>query len=711
VLSGDALGSVAYATEAMVRVLLPVVGVAAFSIVLPLSTVIVVLLATLVFSYRQTIKAYPSAGGAYVVTRGNFPSPVPQIAATGLLLDYVLTAAVSVSAGVAAIYSAFPAVYQYRVLVAVGLIWMIAWVNLRGIRMTGKVFIPPVYAFIAAVSCLIAVGVVRLGTGALHPLPAPRSIAGLSGSVGLYLLLHAYASGTTALTGVEAISNAVPIFRPVEWQNARTVLTWMGAILAFLFAGTAYLASRLHPVPTSKQTLLSEVARAAFGTGALGHAGYLLVQITTTGILIFAVETSFSDFPRLASFAARDGYLPALFVRRGWRLALSAGILSLASLASLVTIVLGANVQALIPLFAVGAFSAFTFSQAGMTVHHLRLREPGWRHSLFVNGLGAILSGGALVVIIVAKFSQGAWVALVVMPLGTLLLTQIHRHYERTERRLARAEASASQVKVLEVILLVWQLDDSLERAVRYVQNLSSVGGIHPVHPRSSGPQLAEAFRSRYGMELRTIRRRRAAEEVRRLVRSLRRGHAERMVLVVTPQFTQPRFRLRPRGPYTRFKRTVSHEPGAALVIVPTSPEGGQSPSEGKGPAVIVLVDGANIVAHRAAAVGRLIKGDQPRFVHLDIDGEETARFRESWEEEDPGIEIEIVPAPLRELADAAVSIAASAVNRDRFVTVVIGEVVPRWWQRPLHADEAKAAKAALVRDTRTVLIAVPYQL
>ena len=714
VLSGDALGSVAYATEAMVRVLIPVAGVAAFSFVLPISSVIIALLATLVFSYRQTIKAYPTAGGAYVVTRDNFPSPVPQIAATGLLLDYVLTAAVSVSAGVAAIYSAFPAVYPYRVIAATGLIWLIAWINLRGVRMTGRVFVPPIYAFIAAISGLIVVGVIRLGTGGLHPLQPPRHIAGLTGSVGLYLILHAYASGTTALTGVEAISNGVPLFRPVEWQNARAVLMWMGAILAVLFGGTAFLAARLHPVPTSSETLLSEVARAVFGTGTLGNAGYLLVQITTTGILTFAAETSFSDFPRLSSFAARDGFLPAMFIRRGWRLALSTGILILGLLASLVTVVLGANVESLIPLFAVGAFSAFTFSQAGMTVHHLRLREPGWRHSLAINGLGAVLSGGALVVIVVAKFSQGAWVALVVVPLGSVLLTSIHGHYERTERRLARAKASVSPVRALTVLIVVWELDEALERAVRYARGLSAVEGLHAVHPGPLEPALGAAFKSRYGSDLGFVSPRRSGGEVRRLVRSLRRGHADRIVLVVMPEKVEP---LLHPGSYRRprsisIRRAVARERGAAVAIVPTLPEDDSLLSRSARPHVIVLVDGTDIVADRATAVGRLIANEDPRFVHFDVDREETMHLEESWKRDEPGIDLEIVPAPIRELADAADSLVSRAKrDNDVFVTVVLGHVVSRWWQRPLHADEARAAKSVLLQQRATALILVPYQL
>ena len=715
VLSGDALSSIAYATEAMVRVLVPVAGIAAFSLVVPIAWVIIALLVTLVFSYRQTIKAYPTAGGAYVVTRDNFPSPVPQIAATGLLLDYVLTAAVSASAGVAAIYSAFPAVYPYRVVSAIGIIWLIAWINLRGIRVTGRVFVPPIYAFVAAILGLIVVGVIRLGAGTIQALPPPAPIRGLTGSVGLYVMMHAYASGTTALTGVEAISNGVPLFRPIEWRNARTVLTWMGAILAVLFGGTVFLASRLHPVPTPDETLLSEIARAVFGTGALGSAAYLVVQITTTGILIFAAETSFSDFPRLSSFAARDGLLPAMFTRRGWRLALSAGILALACLASLITIVLGANVERLIPLFAVGAFSAFTFSQAGMTVHHLRLREPGWRHSLAINGIGAVLSGSALVVILVAKFTQGAWVAFVVIPLGAVVLTSIRRHFAHIERRLASARASSSAPTCLEVVIVVWELDESVERAVRYVRSLPGTGGLHAVHPGPAEPALAAVFGSRYGLELRSIQARRTGQLVRRVIRGLRRGHADRIVLVVIPEKVEPLPEQRPRSVarVRHLRRAVFRERGVAVAIVPTLPEDDSLVSGHSDRHVaIVVVDGTDIVADRAMAVGRLVTEEEPLFLHLDVDRGETERLMASWKRDEPELQLDIEPAPIRELSDSVVSfVRRTRRGHPAFVTIVRGEVVPPPWQRFLHADEAREAKAALLHEPGTVFIAVPYRL
>jgi amino acid transporter len=266
VLSSDALSSVAYATEEMVRVLLPVAGVAAFTLSVPISALIVGLLLLLVLSYRQTIKAYPSAGGAYIVTRDNFGLVPAQFAGVALLLDYVMTVAVSIAAAVAALYSYFPSIYAERVPLAVALIWLVAWGNLRGVRAAGRLFAVPTYAFLASIASLIVAGVVAALHGGLHPIPPqPGTTLRSVGAVGFLYLVHAYASGTTALTGVEAISNGVPVFRPVEWRNARLVLTWMGAILAVSFGSITILASKLHPVPTNRKSLVSELGAALFG--------------------------------------------------------------------------------------------------------------------------------------------------------------------------------------------------------------------------------------------------------------------------------------------------------------------------------------------------------------------------------------------------------------------------------------------------------------
>ncbi|HEY6678142.1 MAG TPA: APC family permease, partial [Actinomycetota bacterium] len=338
VFASDNLSSVAYATEEILKVGVPIAGLAAFSMVMPITFGILGVLAILLFSYRQTIKAYPSAGGAYIVTRDNFGLLTAQVAGVALLTDYVLTVSVSVAAGIAAITSAFPGLYAYRVEMSVFCIWFIAWGNLRGVRESGRMFAVPTYFFILMMFALLGVGLFRSLTGGLHPLPIPADASIGTGVVTLFVVLHAFASGGAAVTGVEAISNGVPAFRPPEWRNARTTLMWMGTLLGIMFLGLSYIAVKLQVVPSETKTVISEVGRAVFGGGATGYALFLLLQVATTLILILAANTSFADFPRLANFHATDNFMPRQLTKRGQRLVFSNGIVGLAIAATLVVV-------------------------------------------------------------------------------------------------------------------------------------------------------------------------------------------------------------------------------------------------------------------------------------------------------------------------------------------------------------------------------------
>src|SRR4029450_9931263 len=339
VFASDNLSSVAYATEEILKVGVPIAGLAAFSMVMPIPLRLLGVLAILLFSYRQTIKAYPSAGGAYIVTRDNFGLLTAQVAGVALLTDYVLTVSVSVAAGIAAITSAFPALYAYRVEMSVFCIWFIAWGNLRGVRESGRMFAVPTYLFILMMFALLGVGLFRSLTGGLHPLPIPADASIGTGVVTLFVVLHAFASGGAAVTGVEAISNGVPAFRPPEWRNARTTLMWMGTLLGVMFLGLSYIAVKLRVVPSETKTVISEVGRAVFGGGATGYVLFLLLQVATTLILILAANTSFADFPRLANFHATDNFMPRQLTKRGQRLVFSNGIVGLAIAATLVVVV------------------------------------------------------------------------------------------------------------------------------------------------------------------------------------------------------------------------------------------------------------------------------------------------------------------------------------------------------------------------------------
>jgi amino acid transporter len=497
VFASDNLSSVAYATEEILKQLLPYVGAAAFVLVLPITGAILVVLALLILSYRQTIRAYPSAGGAYVVTKDNLGILPAQVAGVALLTDYVLTVSVSTAAGVAAIYSYVGALEPFKVELAAAFVVVIAYLNLRGVKESGRVFAVPTYGFILAMASLLGVGIWRVLFGGLrhaieycapglseaavalaeHPC-VPRvehKPSGLLYGAGVFLVLRAFSNGGSAVTGVEAISNGVPAFRKPEWRNARRTLVVMGTTLGAMFLGLSFLATRLHPAFNEKETVISQIGREVFGGRGIP---YVYLQVMTAAILILAANTSFADFPRLASFAAEDGFMPRPFVRRGHRLVFSNGILTLAGFAIAVLVVFEANVSRMIPLYALGVFISFTLSQAGMTVKHLRDRAPGWRTGAAINGVGAVTTFVVDVVIAVTKFAQGAWMVMVAVPIGVAFLVRLNRTYERERADLAVGigDRDSPARPKHDVVILVERLDGSVAEALRYAKQISPFG-------------------------------------------------------------------------------------------------------------------------------------------------------------------------------------------------------------------------------------------
>ncbi|MEZ5411083.1 MAG: APC family permease [Acidimicrobiales bacterium] len=439
VLSSDAISSTAYASEEVLRVLVPVIGLAAVSDLLPIALIVSVLITVVVASYHQTIRAYPNGGGAYIVARENLGQTPALVAAASLLVDYVLTAAVSISAGVAAIVAAYPPLAPFRVELCLAFVAGITLANLRGLRESGRLFVSPTFAYIVMLFVLIGVGLARSYLGGLAA-TAPPSAASSSGGAVLgvvtpFLLLRAFSSGAIALTGIEAVSNGVPAFRPPEARNAASTLTWMGLILGSGFLGVSLLAGRLHPVLGTDETLLSVLGKSVLG-GAHSPL-YLALQLSTFAILVLAANTAFADFPRLSSIVATDGFMPRQFARRGDRLVFSQGIVTLAVLAAVLLVVFRGDTSALIPLYAVGVFNGFTLSQAGMVRHHLRHREQRWQRNLVISGLGALATGTVLLVVLISKFVIGAWIPAVLIPLLVVLLKQIARHYDRVRSDLA----------------------------------------------------------------------------------------------------------------------------------------------------------------------------------------------------------------------------------------------------------------------------------
>jgi amino acid transporter len=486
VFASDNLSSSAYATEEILRVLVPVVGVAAFSLVVPVTVALLVVLGFLILSYRQTIKEYPSAGGAYIVTKDNFGKVPALVAGVSLLTDYVLTVAVSVAAGTAALASAITALAPWVVPISVAFVILIAYGNLRGVKESGKIFSAPTYFFLINMLVLLGWGLTQLALGNLPTLSMHRAGLEKVGTAGnglfmgaaLFVVLRAFASGGAAVTGVEAISNGVPAFREPAWRNARTTLVWMGTLLGAMFLGLSVLAGAMHVTPfeNGTPTVISQIGKHVYGTGPLGHVLFFALQAGTMLILVLAANTSFADFPRLASFAAADHFMPRQLQKRGHRLVFSNGILSLAGAAIVLVIATDAKVSRLIPLYAIGVFTSFTLSQSGMAKHHYTRREPGWQRGMFINGTGAVLSLVVVVIIAVTKFTEGGWVVIVAVPLLVVLLLRLNRQYmhEAAELREDAPRAAAAPILPHHVVLvLVDQLDLAAARAIQYARSLT----------------------------------------------------------------------------------------------------------------------------------------------------------------------------------------------------------------------------------------------
>jgi amino acid transporter len=467
VFASDALSSVAYATEGILLVLM-VAGVVALGYSLPIGLAIAVLIAIVISSYRQTVLAYPQGGGAYVVSKDNLGTVPGLVAAAALLIDYVLTVAVSVAAGIAAVTSAFPALYGFRVWLCVLAVTIVAIANLRGLRESGALFAAPTYLFVGSLLALVVYGSLGAMFNWVGEAPYPPHPAGLEG-VGLFLILRAFAAGCSALTGVEAVSDGVPAFKRPEAHNARVVLAWLGVLLIALFLGITYLSFDFGVRPRPDETVVSQLARHVFGTGLV----YYEIQLVTMLILLLAANTSFADFPRLAFFLARDRFIPRQFGTQGDRLVFSNGILILGALAVLLLVLFRGDTHALIPLYAVGVFISFTLSQSSMVRRWLGRRGAGWWWRAAINAIGAAATGLVMLTIAVTKFTQGAWIVLLLIPLLVIVFLTVRRHYEAVATQLSLEDFAPPPPMTNTVLVLVGDLHRGVVRAVQYAQTLS----------------------------------------------------------------------------------------------------------------------------------------------------------------------------------------------------------------------------------------------
>lgn len=510
VFASDALSSTAYATEEIL-VILVLAGTGALALSFPIALAIAILLIIVTLSYEQTIHAYPGGGGAYIVARDNLGELPAQIAGAALLTDYVLTVAVSISNGVAQMASAFPLLLPYRVALSVLMIALMMLVNLRGVKESGRAFAIPTYFFLVMAFSTVGIGLFRAVTGSLGTVTDVEALrVETLHNLSLFLILRAFSSGCTALTGIEAISNGITAFKEPRSRNAGATLLWMSAILTTLFVSITFLANRAHAVPSESETVISQLSRTVYGGEGLP---YLLMVGATTVILIMAANTSFADFPRLGALAAADGFLPRQLTARGSRLVFSRGIVTLAFFASLLVVIFRAETSALIPLYAIGVFLSFTLSQAGMAIRlgragrlkpgqEIRTKDttlgydPRWRGKQILSGFGAVVTGLVMIVFAVTKFAQGAWMVVALIPALVFVFFRIHQHYREVANQLSLDRPTRPRsVQRHRVIIPIANVHQGVLEALQYARSLSSdVTAVHVAIDPEEGKAVREKW-------------------------------------------------------------------------------------------------------------------------------------------------------------------------------------------------------------------------
>jgi amino acid transporter len=588
VLSPDAISSTAYGSEQVMIELLPAAGMAAYALLLPITGVILLILVLVAASYRQVVMVYTRSGGSYVVARDNFGPKVAQIAAASLLIDYVVTVAVQCAAGTVAVASAFPVLGPYSLEITVAVVLVMCFANLRGLREAGTPFALPTYFFTGMVSLTIIVGVIRellgnLGTYDPEHIDGAVSIhhgSGLIMGATVLIVLRAFANGGSSLTGVEAISNTVNAFRKPEGINARKVLTTMALILAFLLAGVAWLAHATHATPYSNgyPSLLSEIAKMVFGNGEIGKVLYFCVQASTALILYTGGNTSFNGFPALASFVAEDSFLPRPLMKRGHRLVFSNGIITLTVFSVVLLIATGGSVNALVPFYAIGVFTGFSMAGYGMSKHWLTHRGPGWRNKLVVNFSAGVLSTIVVAIFAIAKFTEGAWLIVVVFPILVLVLMRLNRQY--------RAEASVLEMSLTEppelakhdrqrVLVFVDSVDLAEVEAMRYAKGLHAdeLTAVHFVLDPAHAARLRRRWQHfEHLIELRLVEcvDRNLLRSAQELVLQVMRDHPDTKVTVLLPRRTYSALlgRLLHDRTADKIAGVISRIPGASAQIV-----------------------------------------------------------------------------------------------------------------------------------------------
>lgn len=724
VFASDALSSSAYATEEMLVVLIGA-GTAALTYSIPIAITITAVLGVVIFSYRQTVNAYPEGASAYIVASKNLGKYPGLIAASSLLIDYVLTVAVSITAGVAAIVSLVPSLHTYRVLIAVTVIFVITMLNLRGIKEAGAIFAVPTYAYIILIGSLVLVGLLRYAQG-YRVAPHAAGEAAVQTTLSIFVILRAYSHGSTALTGVEAVSDGVQAFRKPVARNASITLVVMGCLLAFLFIGLTVLAHLYHvngPTEHPHRTVVALIALAVFGNGPL----FFAIQIATFLILFLAANTSYSDFPRLANFLARDRFAPRQFMNRGDRLAFSNGIIALGALAAILIVVYQAELSRIINLYVVGVFTSFTLSQTGMVQHWRRLKatEPNWRRSAFINGLGASTTFVVLGIVLWTKFLAGAYIVVCAVPVVVWTLNRINRHYHEVGHALRLPERRPPAYAGNHVILLVGSPSEEEARAFWYADRIRT-DDFRAVHFAERGdPKGLEAQWTRQIGLLPTAPTLEVREATGSLAGSVRgyidrlRGRipAEDFVTVIVSERVKP-------GQLVAFgtrsglllKIALLFTPDVVVTNVPYLVGGEQTALGGRTHprhVVIVLVPAAHNATLHALAYAKTLDADEVRAVHVVLDPEFSDRHLEQWEALDTGLALEMLESPYRRLGTPIQQYVRSITDDgNTIVTIILAEfVVKKWWQRLLHNQNAFELKLLFLPEPDVIVTSVPYHL
>lgn len=724
VFASDPLSSVAYASEEAMLVL-ALAGAGALRILTPVSIAVATLLAVVVVSYRQTIRAYPDGGGAFIVAHENLGVGPGVVAAAALLTDYVLTVSVSVAAGVAAITSAYPTLLGWRVELALVFVGLLTLANLRGAKESSRLFAVPTYAFVATVFTMLVVGFVECSDG-----ECPQAVsAGIDlepalGGVTLFLILRAFASGSTALTGVEAIANGVQAFREPKSRNAAATLGVMGFISIAMFLGISTL-SRLFDVRISEDiadkygTVISQIGRAAFN----GGIGFWMLQVFTAGILILAANTAYQDFPRLSAILARYRFMPRQFRNRGDRLVFSNGVFALALLAGVLLVVFDAQVSRLIQLYVVGVFTSFTLSQTGMVRHWLTTRERGWRRSVVINAIGAVTTGLVLVVVATVKFVHGAWIVIVAVPLLVAWMMSIRRHYLRVASHLGHMPPNGGP-RSHRVILLAAHTDSATERALRYTALIDpeSITVVHAVEPDESEDlvHIWSRLYPQHPLVLLEPDRDPIVRRIRNYIRKERDAHPHaRITVVLAERFRTPNLRSIFSHPHSLIlKALLLFEPGVAvtdLTVVRRRRAAVSEQASISRHVVVLTVSEVTRPTLEALDYAKQLHPDGLFCIHIEVDEQQRDRVQAAWRQKGLEPELEIVESPYRGITRPLVRY----VRRRRraeppgtLVNVLLPEfIVPGRIAQLLHNQTGLAIKGALAAEPDVAVTSVPFHL